>query len=182
MCQLCNSKTDIYIYPFIQFSKKNLQLKPVWSQKRSNTSVFMVFCFYFQTSNHRKNWSHSSWGKSLYFPHAYSPRMGSLSIISQVFVCFTCSWIRTEIIISNSFSPAWRPCTHCWAVKVESVSNTGGIFATRNCFLHKTKILLALMMKTSLLGKKVLWRFLGSSIITYITVFCSQLQILCNLH
>lgn len=139
MCQLCNQKTDICIYPFIQFSKKNLQLRLVWSKKKGNANVLTVFSFYFQTYNHRKNWSYSSWGKSLYFPHEYSPTMGSFCIVSKLFVF---SWM-TEIVVSDGFAPVWRPSTRCWAVKVESVSNTGGIFATRNCFFHKPEVLIS---------------------------------------
>lgn len=78
-------QTFVFI-PLFHSPRKNLQLRLIWSLKRSNTNVFTAFSFYFQTSNHRKNWSCSSWGKSLYFPHEYSPSMGSFCIISQVFI------------------------------------------------------------------------------------------------
>lgn len=86
MCQLWQLKDwHLYLSLYSVLQEKSA-IKTCLISKERQRWYFTVFCFYFQTSNHRKNWSCSSWGKSLYFPCDCSPRMGSFCIISKVFV------------------------------------------------------------------------------------------------
>lgn len=166
MCQLWQLKDwHLYLSLYSVLQEKsaiNLKRKILFDLKRKATLMFHSILLLFSNLKSQEELMLQFLRQISLFPLWLFSQDG---IILHHFkgVCFLCSWIRTEIIISNSFSPVWRPCTHCWAVKVESVSNTRGIFAKRNCFLHKTKVLPALVMRT-LLGKKILSHFVGSSI------------------